>query len=48
MSDGAPVELRISLYHVPDCPLVARLRDEVRIALERVGTMAMVEEIEGS
>lgn len=46
--DPASPGLQLSILHVPDCPLVARLRAEVDIALERVGTTAVIEVIEGT
>lgn len=40
-------ELRICILHVPDCPLVGRLRIEVEMALKSIGTTAVIQEIEG-
>lgn len=43
-----PAGFRISIYHVPDCPSVGRVRAEVEAALDRIGATAVVEEIEGA
>jgi hypothetical protein len=40
-------ELRVSILHVPDCALIDRVREEVEVALERVGATAIMEETEG-
>jgi hypothetical protein len=45
--DAPHAELRISIFHVPDCPSVNRLRAEVEAALECFGATAVIEEIEG-
>lgn len=48
-AEDAPVaELRITILHIPDCPSLGGVRDEVRSAIEHVGATAAVEEIEGS
>jgi hypothetical protein len=42
--------VRISVPHVPDCPLVAGMRAEVAAALERIRMIrmtAVIEDIEG-
>lgn len=44
MNDSA---LEIELWHVPDCPLVERVRTTLRRCLERAGTAATVREWEG-
>jgi hypothetical protein len=41
-------EPRICILHVPDCPLVGRLRIEVEMALKSIGTTAVIQEIKGS
>ncbi|MGB9112956.1 MAG: hypothetical protein WCF24_09555 [Acidimicrobiales bacterium] len=41
-------EVRISILHVPDCPSVSRLRADLERALERTGTTAVIDEIEGA
>ena len=39
--------LRISILHVPDCPLIGPVRETLEVALESVGATAVIEEIEG-
>jgi predicted RNase H-like HicB family nuclease len=47
--EGAPPgELRISIFHVPDCPSVSRVRQTLEEALDSVGATAVIEEIEGA
>jgi hypothetical protein len=41
-------QVRISILHVPGCPLVAGMRAEVETALERIRTAAVIEDIEGA
>ena len=45
--DAPPGELRISILHVPDCPLIGPVRETLEAALESVGATAVIEEIEG-
>ena len=45
--DAVPGELRISILHVPDCPLISRVRETVEVALKNLGAAAAIEEIEG-
>ena len=45
--DGA-APVRIQLFHVPDCPLVDRVRATLRSSLAKASAPVVVEEIEGS
>jgi hypothetical protein len=47
MNDRPLHELRICILHVPDCPLVGRVRTDVETALVSVGASAVIEEVEG-
>jgi hypothetical protein len=40
-------DLHVSIFYVPDCPLIGRVREAVEVALERVGATAIIDEIEG-
>ena len=44
---SAVAELRISILHVPDCPLVGKLRARLESALKDASSAALIEEIEG-
>lgn len=45
---GRPLRnLRICILHVPDCPLVGRVRADVESALAGVGATAVIEDLEG-
>jgi hypothetical protein len=44
----ASPEIRVAILHVPDCPLVSRLRADVHAVLARIGSSAVIEEIEGA
>lgn len=46
MSNPAPV--RVQLLHVPDCPLVGRVRDTLEDCLRHIAFAVQVEEIEGA
>jgi hypothetical protein len=45
--DGSTTAVRIQLLHVPDCPLVNRVRATLRISLARTSTEVTIEELEG-
>lgn len=45
--DPLVAELRISILHVPDCPLVGKLRARVESALADTASSGLIEEIEG-
>ena len=45
--DAPPGELRMSILHVPDCPLIGPVRETLEVALESVGAKAVIEEIQG-
>ena len=45
--DPAFADLRISILHVPDCPLVDKLRATVESALADTGSIGLIEEVEG-
>jgi hypothetical protein len=40
-------DLRIQILHVTDCPLVARVRQDVQLCLDRAGVDVPIEEVEG-
>jgi hypothetical protein len=46
--DAPPAEIRISILHVADCPLVSRVQAILEVALQRVGATAAIEQIEGA
>jgi hypothetical protein len=39
--------VRVQLLHVPDCPLVERVRRTLQLSLARSGVVTMIEELEG-
>ncbi|WP_045384620.1 hypothetical protein [Mycobacterium kyorinense] len=40
--------MRVQLLHVPDCPLIGRVRDTLEDCLRHVGVAVRVDELEGS
>jgi hypothetical protein len=48
MGQGPSVaELRVSILHLPDCPLVGKVRARVEAALEDANSPAFIVEVEG-
>lgn len=47
MSSPAPGPVRVQLLHVPDCPLMGRVRDTLDDCLRHVAFAVRVEELEG-
>jgi hypothetical protein len=47
MLEPPSTEIRIQILHVADCPLVGRVRKDLRECLDRHGVGALIEEIEG-
>ena len=37
----------VQLLHVPDCPLVSRVRDTLQVCLQRIGRPVRFEDLEG-
>lgn len=48
MTDTAPAPIRVRLLHVPDCPLVSRVRYTLNDCLQRVSFPVQVEEVVGA
>jgi hypothetical protein len=48
MKDAKRAPVRVQLLHVPDCPLVSRVREALSDCLQRVGLPVHVEDLEGA